>query len=462
MTNVVGRVIGAPDLKSGGRQGGIIKPDKLKCQWNLVNKMVVDGKPLDRWALIDFTDAERKPRDRLDIDNFIPALMDRCRKLGMPMAEPLAVDFCGMNEFNSVKSVEKILNRIIAKAQEQVKEKLQIIVCVMVAKHDGYKYLKYVSETQLGVITQCCLVGNANKLNDQTLANIGLKINAKLGGSNMELNEPLFRGSEHVMFVGADVNHPSPMNKECPSIAAVVATMNFPAANRYAARVTPQTHRKERILTFGSMVLDLVNNYEKVNKVKPKKIVIFRDGVSDGQFDMVLNEELPDIKRAVFNNNYRPTITLVVAQKRHQTRLFPENEREGGPTGNVPPGTVVDTTIIHPSEFDFYLCSHFGGIGTSKPTHYYVLYDEHRFTSDQLQKLIYNMCYTFARCTKPVSLVPPVYYADLVAYRGRLFQEAIMSMGSPAPSVASGSSSTSFDDKFYQLHPQLQNVMFFV
>lgn len=31
-----------------------------------------------------------------------------------------------------------------------------------------------------------------------------------------------------------------------------------------------------------------------------------------------------------------------------------------GKSGNVPAGTTVDSTITHPSEFDFYLCSHAG------------------------------------------------------------------------------------------------------
>lgn len=31
-----------------------------------------------------------------------------------------------------------------------------------------------------------------------------------------------------------------------------------------------------------------------------------------------------------------------------------------GKSGNIPAGTTVDTSITHPFEFDFYLCSHAG------------------------------------------------------------------------------------------------------
>lgn len=462
MTCVSGRILPTPDLKLGGLSR---VPLDNKCQWNLVGKSVVEGKALQRWALIDFSSQERNPNFRLRTDEFVFRLKERCKKLGINMEEPVITHFTGMYELSAVEKVEDLLRGVVRAADEKIKDRLQMIVCVMAAKHNGYKYLKWVSEIKIGVVTQCCLSSLANKGQDQYLANLCIKINAKLGGSNMELTGrlPNFGGEDNVMFIGADVNHPAARNVTSPSIAAVVATVNWPAANRYAARVCPQDHRTEKILNFGSMCADLLNAYTLLNSVKPNRIVVFRDGVSEGQFDMVLNEELVDLMKAIYDDHYRPAITLVVAQKRHHTRLFPD----GGP-GNVPPGTVVDTVIVHPSDFDFYLCSHFGGLGTSKPTHYHVLWDENGFNSDRLQKLIYNMCFTFARCTKPVSLVPPVYYADLVAYRGRMFQEVLMEMQSPASSTASfttsssSSSTTSFEQGFFKLHHELQNKMFFV
>lgn len=464
MTCLSGRILPPPDLKLGGQSRLSVND---KCQWNLVGKSVVEGKALQRWALIDFSSQERKPFFRLQVDEFIFRLKDRCRKLSINMEEPAVVRFTGMHELSAVGKVENLFKAVVAEACQRINGKLQMIICVMTSKDNGYKYIKWVSETKIGIVTQCCLSPLANKGQDQYLSNLCMKINAKLGGSNMELMErlPNFRSEDNVMFIGADVNHPGARNVTCPSIAAVVATVNWPAANKYAARVCPQEHRTEKILNFGSVCADLVNTYARLNSVKPNRIVVFRDGVSDGQFDMVLNEELLDLARAIYTDNYRPAITLVVAQKRHHTRLFPE----GGPA-NVPPGTVVDTVIVHPTDFDFYLCSHFGGLGTSKPTHYHILWDENGFNSDRLQKLIYNMCFTYARCTKPVSLVPPVYYADLVAYRGRMFQEVLMETNSPrsttssyaASSSSSSSPTASFEQRFYDLHPDLQNIMFFV
>ncbi|KAH9381144.1 hypothetical protein HPB48_020801 [Haemaphysalis longicornis] len=85
---------------------------------------------------------------------------------------------------------------------------------------------------------------------------------------------------------------------------------------------------------------------------------------------------------------------------------MPRDRTDGcGKSGNVPPGTVVDTVITHPVDFDFFLCSHFGIQGTSRPAHYYVLWDDNDFDADSLQKLTFGLCHTYARL-RPVGLHP--------------------------------------------------------
>lgn len=473
MTQVRGRVLRHPDLRLGNSKGQSckFKIQKEDCQWNLLKNKLLKGQKLDHWAIIDFSATPSHPKQqRLNTGAFIQDLVRRCRDLGIQIQErPLFVQNSSMAVLSNYKCLFEELSRA---KQSPEGYQVQLLICTMADRHTGYGSLKLICETELGIMTQCCLTFhvNNNQKKGRYLANLALKINAKLGGTNVELFDVLPRMKNcPFMFIGADVNHPAGSNTNSPSISAVVATLDCSQASRYAASVRAQPHRVERIVHLGDMCKELVEMYSRSNGVKPEKIIYFRDGVSDGQFDMVLNEELQHLKAATESDHYSPTITVVVAQKRHHTRLFPRDDEKpwNTSTGNVPPGTVVDTGIVDQSTFNFYLCSHYGRLGTSKPTHYYVLHDDNGFTSDELQRLIYNLCFTFARCTRPVSLVTPVYYADLMAYRGRLYYEGMANLRSPASTTSSTSSSSSTPASFDhvilpKLHRNVQDKMVFL
>lgn len=70
--------------------------------------------------------------------------------------------------------------------------------------------------------------------------------------------------------------------------------------------------------------------------------------------------------------------------------------------------------------------AHGGLQGTTRPTHYYVVYDENKFGADNLQGLTNAVSYMFARATKAVSLVSPAYYADLACERGRCYLHKLL------------------------------------
>ena len=232
-----------------------------------------------------------------------------------------------------------------------------------------YSEVKRVGDSLIGVATQCVQMRLVLQAKPQVCANISLKINAKLGGTNHVIDysvKPVF--NEPTIVFGADVTHPSPTENGIPSIAAVVASMDR-HASKYHARVRAQRHRngagaQEIINDLAEIVRDLLIEFYKTNgRLKPSKILFYRDGVSEGQFDQVLVHEVRAVQEACIKleKGYQPRITFVVVQKRHHTRLFCENDRDASGKGrNVPPGTTVDSGITHPYEFDFYLCSHYG------------------------------------------------------------------------------------------------------
>lgn len=185
---------------------------------------------------------------------------------------------------------------------------------------------------------------------------------------------------------------------------------------------------------LDEQVTERLKHYRANNPSKqlPKRIFYFRDGVSDGQFQQVNDDELPLIRAACGKASgndpkYNPKIAVIICGKRHHTRFYPTDERLTDGRGNCAPGTVVDRGVTSVHEMDFYLQAHVGLQGTARSAHYIVTHDTIGLTADVLQKLVHNLSYLFARATKAVSYVPPAYYADILCERGRCYLQGLLS-----------------------------------
>ena len=93
--------------------------------------------------------------------------------------------------------------------------------------------------------------------------------------------------NEPVIFLGADVTHPPAGDNRKPSIAAVVGSQDA-HPSRYSATVRVQAHRAEIINDLSTMVKDhLMMFYKSTGGYKPHRVIMYRDGVSEGQFTQV-------------------------------------------------------------------------------------------------------------------------------------------------------------------------------
>ncbi|KAH6928600.1 hypothetical protein HPB50_017370 [Hyalomma asiaticum] len=455
------RVLPAPDV--------VYKDQKLaqptNGAWELQDKQFLQPASMTVWTIVNTCN----PRfcGEPDINRFVSMLMQFGNQLGMTVAPPVKISNCRPTDDPK---------RVLCEQKRGVKD-LQIVFFVLAGSGRNspfYSPLKNVAETDLGIVTQCVTDQSiTKKCNRATVTNILQKVNAKLGGINntipQEVKTIVF--NRPVIIMGADVTHPAPTEMNKPSVAAVVASVDryafrYIATFRIQKQNTIAKARIEIIEDMKNIAKDLLLGfYQANNKVKPEKIIFYRDGVSEGQFSQVQQFELAALREACreLEHGYEPGITFLTVQKRHQTRFMPKNRSDGsGKGGNVPPGTVIDTVVTHPVDFDFFLYSHFGIQGTSRPAHYYVLWDDNDFKADTLQKLTYGLCHTYARCSRSVSIPTPVYYAHHATKRAKCYVDA-RTDGSDSGSSSSGSMlPTSILDDAVKLAKLMEQKMFFI
>ncbi|KAJ4883600.1 Protein argonaute 9 [Raphanus sativus] len=418
---VEGRVLPAPRLRMGN--GEEFQP--RNGRWNFNYKKLVEPATVTRWAVVNFSAP-------CDTDSLISGLIRCGRSKGINVEPPYKDVFQENPGFKDAPPnirVEKMFEQM---RSELGKKKPLFLLCILAEKKNSLVYGPWKKKNLIehGIVTQC--IAPPKNIKDQYITNVLLKINAKLGGLNsllaMERSQAIMPLVTQVptFIVGMDVSHGSPSQSDVPSIAAVVGSREWPLISKYRACVRTQYRKVEIVDNLFKPVANekgilvdegifwelLFDFYSSSGKRKPEHIIIFRDGVSDSQFNQVLNIELDQMMQACkfVEENWEPKFTVIIAQKNHHTKFF----RDGFPD-NVPPGTIVDSRICHAHNNDFYLCAHAGVMGTTRPTHYHVLYDEIGFSTDDLQELVHSLSYVYQRSTSAISVVAPICYAHLAA-----------------------------------------------
>ncbi|KXJ05959.1 Piwi-like protein 1, partial [Exaiptasia diaphana] len=220
---------------------------------------------------------------------------------------------------------------------------------------------------------------------------------------------------KNLMVVGIDCYHDSA--EKGRSVGGFVASLNQ-TLTRYYSRCTFQHQHQELIDGLKVCMTAALRKYQEVNQSLPDRIIIFRDGVGDGQLNYVIEHEvsqlLQSFKGIQEGTEYKPKFGMVVVKKRIQNRLFLQGQR--GDFANPPPGTVCDSNITRPEWFDFFLVSQSVRQGTVTPTHYNVIYDTTGLKPDHFQRLAYKLTHLYYNWPGTVRVPAPCQYAHKLAF----------------------------------------------
>ncbi|KAI8635585.1 Piwi-domain-containing protein [Xylariaceae sp. FL1651] len=440
-------------------------------EWNMESvRFTKPGRSIDRWFWIHIDFGSRAHQRHSEVVTSMRDWILFMRNMGILIAErPLDCP-------NSQVLVRNSPMEAIRPVFEYMKKyNPQFVFVVLPGKKTDtgiYNDVKKLGDRIFGYHTINILQQNLLKNSPQIFANLGLKVNLKMGGINHKLRDDVtIVKKEPTMVVGYDVTHPTNLAGNMhglPSLVGMVASIDK-ELGQWPATAWAQGGRVEMLdQTLTEKFVERLRLFEKHNKRLPINIIIFRDGVSEGQFAQVLEKELPFIRKAcekVYPATQRPRISIIVSVKRHQTRFYPTDTAHMVRSRNIKNGTVVDRGVTQATMWDFFLTAHKGIQGTSRPAHYTVLLDEvfralsREQAANQLEKLTYEMCHLFGRATKAVSICPPAYYADILCTRARVYLSDLFE-SSDTQSV--DTSTTNQDVTPIDVHENLRDTMFYI
>ncbi|KAF4504776.1 hypothetical protein G6O67_008184 [Ophiocordyceps sinensis] len=475
LLTVRGRVLNVPMISYLNNQQKRADVGPVNGSWNMRNVRVVKpGAMIERWTFLNIM----KRSDSPIIE--VPVMKEFARFLGSNMGIRIKDSPVVPADGKAFTSWERAMGDGLENFFQWAKtSRIQYVFFILTEKDSQglYSKIKSLADCTFGIHTSVVTSKHLLKPNNMMYyANVGLKVNLKAGGVNHRLREDVgLLKDGKTMVAGYDVTHPTNMAtgrdaREAPSLVGLVASIDKDLAQWPA--VSWEQPSKQEMLS-GQLVdafktrLELWQRHNQGHF--PENIVIFRDGVSEGQFAQVLEKELPSIREAC-RVKYPPKappprLTIVVSVKRHQTRFFPTSKETMSDSGNIRNGTVVDRGVTQARYWDFFLTAHHALKGTARPAHYTVILDEifrQKYKSsaaNELERLTHELCYLYGRATKAVSICPPAYYADIVCERARAHRPEIFEV-SDTDSVSTGGKASPAASR--QVHESLKDTMYYI
>ncbi|KAI1099765.1 Piwi-domain-containing protein [Jackrogersella minutella] len=420
LITVKGRILPTPSLKYFN---GTVRD---AISWNLAYKKL--GRFInDRSSRKELICVVIKASNSVDPKK-VNELCQNLRGMGININDPKRTEI--INVPNSNQAPADQLARLFADCQ---KNRLDCLLVVLPDKKPYiYNCVKRLADTKFGLTTVCIANETLGRGTKSLAGNIALKFNLKFNNYNQRIDMPdqaAILDLKETMIVGIDVTHSPAQN--APSIAGMVASIDENLGQWPAILQQQKKKGEEMVAELQHMLTTRLKLWFAKHRRYPSKILVYRDGVSEGQYKLVRSKELPQLEEAcakLYPRGQPPKLTIVVVGKRHHMRFYDAS-------GNPAPGTVVDRGVTEALSWDFFLQPHKPFKGTARPAHYFVVHDQifrDRYGSgaaNKLETFTLGLCYVFGRTTGAVSICTPAYYADIVCQRARCYADDSTGLG---------------------------------
>ncbi|KAM6158564.1 piwi-like protein 4 [Rhynchocyon petersi] len=295
--------------------------------------------------------------------------------------------------------------------QQHVVPDVQMVLCILSSNQTSYydSIKKYLT-SDCPVPSQCVLTRTLNKqgMMMSIATKIAMQMTCKLGGELWAVEIPL----KSLMVVGIDVCKDT-LNKGM-AVVGFVASSN-PRITRWYSRCILQSTTGDVADCLKVFMTGALKKWYKYNHELPARVIVYRDGVGDGQLKALIEYEVPQLISCVAESSSSASsrLSVIVVRRKCVPRFFKEMNHT---LQNPPVGTVIDSEATRPDWYDFYLISQKARQGTVNPTYYNVIYDDNGLKPDHMQRLTFKLCHLYYNWLGLVSIPAPCQYAHKLTF----------------------------------------------
>ncbi|KAG2470727.1 PIWL1 protein, partial [Polypterus senegalus] len=392
LLSLKGRVLPPEKISQGGK---IYEYSPWVADWTkeMRGVQLMSTQPLENWMILFI---RRNSDCAYSLVQFLGKV---CSPLGIRIQKPIMIE------------VEDRHDSLMRALQQNVTSNTQMVVCILPSnRKDKYDAVKKFLCVDRPTPSQCVVARTLSKPQAMmTVATkIALQMNCKMGGELWSVEIPL----KQLMIVGIDCYHDTSAGRR--SIAGLVASLNQ-GMTRWFSKCTIQRPGQEIVDGLKYSLQVALKAWYRHNSCLPSRIIVYRDGVGDGQLQGVVSYEVPQFLDCIktLGEDYNPKLSVVVVKKRIGARFFAKID---GKLSNPPPGTVVDNEVTRPEWYDFYVISQAVRIGSVSPTHYNVVYDTSGLKPDYMQRLTHKLCHMYYNWSGIIAVPAPCQYAHKLAF----------------------------------------------
>ncbi|XP_026816525.1 piwi-like protein Siwi [Rhopalosiphum maidis] len=386
--------------------GRILRPQKILCRSTKYNSGEEGDWTNKLQSVPMFTSAVVKhwviltPRNFCeDVDVFTQNIIQAARNMSFYLPKPVLVPMNDGRSNTFINNIDEIIHRINP----------EFILCIISSWNCLiYRTIKRKLCIDRAVPSQVVILNNV-KTNDLSICTkIAIQINCKLGGIPWLV--PISKIG--MMIVGCNTYEDN--QRKNKSFGALIASLDNNHST-FFNNVETYENLQELSTNFAIGIIKALSKYRSKNGTLPTSIIIYRDGVREGQSSHIRMTEVKLVQAAcqrVYGSNSVP-FTFVIVTRNNHSKFFVRGVR-GFENPRI--GTIVDSDVIDPNKYEFFLISQPVKQGSVTPTHYEAIEDTNDFLPDTLQKITFKLTHNYFNWSGTIRVPAPCQLAHKLAY----------------------------------------------